>query len=417
MAGKLTDTKIKKLTFKDGPTHGDGNRLYLKVTPNNTKSWVYQYKLNKKRHTMGLGAYPDVSLKQAREKAFKFNSILANNEDPKIHRELTKTKDERLFMNIAFKAIDKLDIGEDSKKRKLRILDKDIKLVFGSRYIDTIKTFELAKFVEKFEKTPSAQRKKKDLLSNIWQYAVAKGFVEHNIVKDISGVLSRERGDNYAYIDPIKQKGWFSQLLKDFDNYPGDIITKAALQILPYLAFRPGIVLNLEWKEIKDNEHGKHLVIPAAKMKGSQHDKRKGPDFIQPLSNQAYKILVDLKEKFYKGDGYIFSINGKKPITHNALRQGLQNTLGYNGLDKKPKQTAHGFRHIFTTGVEHLAGKYGWRELATEYCLAHVSSNKVKNAYNGYEYMDERIVIMQTWADYIDHIKENANVIKMQDIG
>ena len=70
MAGKLTDTKIKKLTFKDGLSHEDGNRLYLKVTPSNTKLWVYQYKLNKRRYTMGLGAYPNVSLKQAREKAF-----------------------------------------------------------------------------------------------------------------------------------------------------------------------------------------------------------------------------------------------------------------------------------------------------------------------------------------------------------
>ncbi|OEZ33081.1 hypothetical protein AS144_05820 [Francisella endosymbiont of Amblyomma maculatum] len=84
---------------------------------------------------------------------------------------------------------------------------------------------------------------------------------------------------------------------------------------------------------------------------------------------------MELKEKFYKGDGYIFSIYGKQPITLNALRQGLQNTLGgYNGLDEKPKQTSNGFRHIFTTGVEHLAGKHGWRELAAEYLLAHVSN-------------------------------------------
>ena len=97
-------------------------------------------------------------------------------------------------MNIAIKAIDKLDIGDDSKKRKLRILNKDTKPVFGSRYIDTIKTYKIAKFIEKFGNVPSAQRKKKDLFSNIYQYAVARGFVEHNIAKDISGVLSRERG-------------------------------------------------------------------------------------------------------------------------------------------------------------------------------------------------------------------------------
>ena len=59
---------------------------------------------------------------------------------------------------------------------------------------------------------------------------VARGFIEHNIAKDISGVLSRERGDNYTYIDPLKQEAWFSQMLNDFDSYPGDIITKGALQ-------------------------------------------------------------------------------------------------------------------------------------------------------------------------------------------
>ena len=53
-------------------------------------------------------------------------------------------------MNIAIKAIDKLDIGDDSKKRKLRILNKDTKPVFGSRYIDNIKTYKIAKFIEKF---------------------------------------------------------------------------------------------------------------------------------------------------------------------------------------------------------------------------------------------------------------------------
>lgn len=58
---------------------------------------------------------------------------------------------------------------------------------------------------------------------------VARGFVEP---KDISGVLSRERGGNYTYIGPLKQKAWFSQMLNDFDSYPGDIITKRALQML-----------------------------------------------------------------------------------------------------------------------------------------------------------------------------------------
>ena len=101
------------------------------------------------------------------------------------------------------------------------------------------------------------------------------------------GYYLEKEGGNYTYIDPLKQKAWFSQMLNDFDSYPGDIITKGALQMLLFLAFRQGIVLNLEWKEIRDDEHGKYLVIPAVKMKGSQHDKRKDSDFVQPLSNQA----------------------------------------------------------------------------------------------------------------------------------
>lgn len=64
-------------------------------------------------------------------------------------------------------------------------------------------------------------------------------------------------------------------MLNDFDSYPGDIIKKGALQMLLFLAFRQDIVLNLEWKKIRDDEHGKYLVIPAVKMKGLQYNKKK----------------------------------------------------------------------------------------------------------------------------------------------
>ncbi|OEZ33082.1 hypothetical protein AS144_05825 [Francisella endosymbiont of Amblyomma maculatum] len=59
--------------------------------------------------------------------------------------------------------------------------------------------------------------------------------------------------DNYTYIDPLKQKAWFSQMLNDFDSYPGDIINKKIFTNITFLAFRQGIVLNLEWKEIRDD--------------------------------------------------------------------------------------------------------------------------------------------------------------------
>ena len=203
-------------------------------------------------------------------------------------------------------------------------------------------------------------------------------------------------------------------MLNDIDDYQGHIETVKALQLLPYLAFRPTMLAKLEWSEVfldgnDVNRYPHILITDISKNKGRR-------EFSQPLTSRAVKLLKEI----YSVNGtkkYVFSSIKGKPIDIGTLRKALQVGLGYDGKGKKPKQTTHGFRHIVSTILYSLQKTHKWSDVAIETVLDHEAQNKVQASYNTYDYFDVKVDMLEAVAEYLEEVKENANVINIDDVG
>ena len=151
------------------------------------------------------------------------------------------------------------------------------------------------------------------------------------------------------------------------------------------------------------------VFIAADNMKMSRY-------FRQPLSKQAYKILMDIKE-YNGGFEYVFhSTTSKvKHISIASLSKALKVTLGYNGIDK-PKHVTHGFRKSVRNYISSIRSKYNWCSDSIRMILSHSKENTIDNIYDKNDFLLERSQMLQLWADYVDDVKSNANITKFDKV-
>ena len=122
-----------------------------------------------------------------------------------------------------------------------------------------------------------------------------------------------------------------------------------------------------------------------------------------PLSKQAVEIIKDLHQYTGKGDYLFPSVRTKtRPISNDTIRTALR-TMGFDNNTI----TAHGFRGVASTFLNTL----GYRSEVIEAQLSHKDKNEIRSAYNHADYMAERKVMLQEWADYLEALKQGADVI------
>ncbi len=183
------------------------------------------------------------------------------------------------------------------------------------------------------------------------------------------------------------------QFLNDLAT--GDIhtTTRLALQFTILTAARSGESRGATWDEIDlDNAMWR---IPAERMKMEQ------PHNV-PLSKHAIAILERVG-KLYGQEGIVFPgiRQGSKKLSQNTMLQALYK-LGY-----KEKATVHGFRAVFST----IANESGFEGDVIEKALAHEQRNKVRAAYHRSEYLEQRLELMQWWADLLQQMEHGAEII------
>ena len=138
--------------------------------------------------------------------------------------------------------------------------------------------------------------------------------------------------------------------------------------------------------------------IPAEKMKMKEQH-------IVPLCMQAIEIIRELQA--YTGSGkYLFPSlrSTSRPMSENTVLGALRR-LGYSSAE----MTGHGFRSMAST----LLNENGWNRDAIERQLAHAERNNIRAAYNYAEYLPERRKMMQWWADYLEQLQNQNNVISL----
>ena len=390
----LSDTQLRnmKATGK-AKKISDGGGLYLHLSPAGGKLWRMAYRFEGKQKTVCFGAYPALSLKEAREKRDESKALLARGIDPSLHKQAAKAasiaETANAYEVVAREWHAKYAPGwtESNAERVLARQAKDVFPFIGKRPIAQISAPELLAVLRKVEERgalDTAHRILQDT-SRIFRYAIATGRAERDPGADLKGALPVPRKGHFSTIVDTKEIG---QLLRDIDAYSGNLIVRAALRLAPYVFVRPGELRKAEWSEF-DLENAEWR-IPAKRMKMRVLH-------IVPLSRQVLGILHDLHP--YSGDGlYLFpSVRAKSaPISDMTLLAGLRR-LGYS----KEQMTVHGFRSLAST----LLNEQGFNRDWVERQLAHGERNSVRASYNYAEYLPERRKMMQTWADFLDSLR------------
>ena len=390
----LSDTQLRnmKATGKVKKV-SDGGGLYLHLSPAGGKLWRMAYRFEGKQKTVCFGAYPALSLKEAREKRDESKALLARGIDPSLHKQAAKAasiaETANAYEVVAREWHAKYAPGwtESNAERVLARQAKDVFPFIGERPIAQISAPEVLTVLRKVEERgalDTAHRILQDT-SRIFRYAIATGRAERDPGADLKGALPVPRKGHFSTIVDTKEIG---QLLRDIDAYSGNLVVRAALRLAPYVFVRPGELRKAEWTEF-DLENAEWR-IPAKRMKMRVLH-------IVPLSRQVLGILRDLHP--YSGDGpYLFpSVRAKSaPISDMTLLAGLRR-LGYS----KEQMSVHGFRSLAST----LLNEQGFNKDWIERQLAHGERNSVRASYNYAEYLPERRKMMQEWADFLDSLR------------
>ncbi|MEL7641677.1 MAG: integrase arm-type DNA-binding domain-containing protein [Solidesulfovibrio sp.] len=394
----LTDAAVRNAKAMDKTLRlKDERGLYLEVSPKGGKWWRLRYWLASKENRLSLGVYPDVSLKEARERRDEARKLIAKGIDPSAARKEEKAEaaaEALTFEHVAREWYERFK-PKWSPSHSLDVIQRLEKNVFpslGPLSIRDITAPELLTAVRLIEGRGAVKsaRRVLQMCGQVFRYAVATGQADRDIAADLRGSLPPAREKHHASItDP---KG-VAQLLRAIDGYQGSFVALCALRIAPLVFVRPGELRHAEWSEIDLDKA--EWRIPAEKMKmREQH--------IVPLSRQAVAILRELHPLTGVGR-YVFpSIRtSARPMSENTVLAALRR-MGYT----KDEMTGHGFRSMAST----LLNEQGWNRDAIERQLAHGERNAVRAAYNFAEHLPERRRMMQAWSDYLDTLKAGAKV-------
>lgn len=399
----LKDTEIRALKPLDKLYRkADSGGLYIEVFPNGSKLWRWKFRVAGKEKRLALGAYPAVSLKEARAKRDDEKAKLLKGIDPALERKrgkvAAKVSAANTFAAVAREYIDTKMVGElraEATISKARWFLEQLEPAIGKMPIAEVDHQMLLAALMRVQMRGRYETAKKcrSFASRVFRYGVVTGRCNSDPSHLLKGALTTPQAKHYAAIlEPAK----LGELLRAIDAFTGGPVTKAALQIAPHVFVRPGELRHAEWAEFNLEEGVWNL--PAAKMKARR------PHSV-PLSRQVKQMLVELRA--LTGSGiYVFpsAYGHSRPMSENTLNASFRR-MGFD----KDEVTAHGLRATAST----LLNQSGlWNPDAIERALAHGESNATRGAYHRALYWDERVRMAQWWSDYLDDCRANGLIPK-----
>jgi len=395
----LNDTRIRSAKARERDyklTDFDG--LYLLVRKNGSKLWRFAYRFDRKQKQIALGAYPEVTLADARDRREAARKVLANGKDPSLERRLEKiarAAGGNTFREVAEEFLDKQqrEGRAEATLGKNRWLLEPAYATFGDRPIGEVTAPELLHSLRKLElrERYESARRLRAVAGMVFRYAIATGRATRDISVDLRGALTTPKENHRAAITEPSEVG---ALLRAIEGYSGQPTTRLALQLSALLFVRPGELRLARWREIDFDRA--IWVVPAATMKMNRPHR-------VPLARQAIVILRELHRITGQGE-YVFPAvdSVRRCMSNNTLNAALRR-LGYS----KEEVSVSGFRTTASTLLNEMGR---WNRDAIERQLAHMEENDVRRAYmHAAEFWSERVEMMQVWADYLDQLRYGAS--------
>lgn len=394
----LSDSAIR--SAKPGPKPrklADGGGLFLLIHPNGGKWWRLKYRFDGKEKLLSMGVYPDVGLKEARERRDGARKLLASGVDPGQHRKAQKAARAARGANT-FEAVARewhgKQVGRWTDRHAQRTMDrleKDLFPFLGAKPIASIKAPELLDVLRRKEASGAAYSAKRlrQIADQVFRYAIASGRAERNPAPDLRGAMVTPQKTHHAALTDPRDVGG---LLRAIDGYQGTMVTRCALRLAPLVFVRPKELRMAEWSEI--DLKAAEWNIPADKMKMREAH-------LVPLSHQALSVLQAIEPLTGRGR-YVFPSprSASRPMSDNAILSALRR-MGFSGQE----MSGHGFRAMARTMLDEVLQV---RPDFIEHQLAHAVRDPNGRAYNRTAHLDERRKMMQRWADYLDRLKQEA---------
>lgn len=400
----------------------DKDGLCVLVRPNGSMLWQYRYRFAGKEKIYSYGQYPEVSLSEARKRHEDVRRQVRDGLDPTAAKQAAKA---RLVSHHehTFKAVSELWFKRESKRwspdyadRLWRNVEVDLLPDLGSLPVVDCTTPVLLKVIKKIEKRGALDvaSRAQQRITAILRYAVQHGMIEHNPGLNLRGVVVKPKEVHREAV-PIGEVG---ELVKRINHYTEDCrgkeLTQLALRLTLYTFLRSTEIRGARWSEF-DFDNREWLVPGMRDLVKKNGGMKSRKEHIVPLSSQAIEVLETIKAMDLSDD-LVFPIQAgsKRLMSENTMNHAL-NKMGYKG-----QQTVHGLRTVASTILNKGDTRHKWNKDAIERQLAHSprSENAVRDAYNRYEYIDERTPMMQWYADHIDllgHAAESkGKVVKLK---
>lgn len=393
----LSDTAIKSAKFDpDTPAANvmrDGQGLELRISKT-AKSWVFKYQRpgSPKRSNIGFGKYPEITLKEAREKRQEARALLAQGIDPGIAKKLDKAEAATVASNT-FKALAEHHLellattctpahvaGVRSR------LETYVYPALGTLPASEIRAPYVIAALQPLADAGHLDTLKRccQVIKVIMDRAVNRGLVQHNVCAAIGSEFAKPVTVHMA---TLPNEG-IVELMQKLDAAGMDLPTRWAIELQLHTMTRPAEACGARWAEFDLDQ--RLWTIPGARMK-------KKRDHVVPLSDEVIELLGKAamlsagREHVFPGKG-----NPTKPINSGTPCK----TLARIGLSSK--QDAHGLRALASTTLN----DGGFDPDVIEVALAHAVGSKTARAYNRAKYLPARIELMREWSAHITRARQ-----------
>ena len=393
MRKELTAIEVK--STKAPGFYRAGNTLYLKITRAGTKSWIQRLTIHGKRHDIGLGGCPQVSLARARKLAFQYRELAWAGEDPLALKRKTNLPTFKEAADKTFEANRARWRSEVTAKNWERGMKKHVLPKIGELRVDKIGREHVLRVLTPIWTTkPEVARKQRNRIKTVLSWCQAHGYIEYNVAGEaIDGALPAMPAvkEHYRAL-PYRE---VPAALETVEASGASLSAKLCFRFLVLTATRSGEARGATWSEI--DFEAKEWRIPATRMKA-------GIEHRVPLADPALAVL-EQAQLLRDGSDLIFPSTVKRgmPMSDMTLTKVLRTT----GL--AARSTVHGARSSFRDfASEQTNAAHAVMELS----LAHKVGSAVEQAYARSDLLAKRRRLIDQWAAYITQ-GADADVVQL----